>query len=180
MRRALFIFLVVFFPFRDSGYVDDWDTKYAKKKMRESVYYSQIQEIKELPSGGVQLSMEVGNYAWGGYIAVVITERKDSITIHSYDSYRDESGVNVREVDRKEFDMFYDQLVALGIWNMKDHLSIYCDDCSTHFFALTDLSNNVRAIIYALGLLDKHPLRGDSIDYQAIRELIVDFANQNQ
>ncbi|GEM_PF-2640242 len=134
----------------------NWTTRAALKHMKKSQYYQRFHDIADKMDDKIaEIFLEIGNYSWGGYSAVLIIETKKDTKLYSYFFYRKNFSFCEIKIDRKEFTGFFDELVREGIWKIRNSLynlfldTIIIHDASTYFLKIEKMGKTNYVTVYA-------------------------------
>ena len=130
--------------------IPKYDDAGAYEQMKRSPMYERFHSFStNAPADANQLLLEFGNYAWGGYSAILIVANSQIHQIYSY--YPDSNG-NGRFIERSEatrsWSVLVQELELLGIWETEDRLDFPADDASTAYLYLKNQGKEKRIAIY--------------------------------
>lgn len=134
--------------------MDRPSTKSALRKMRESLYYSKIHEIsKEANNKISEILLEKGNYAWGGYEAILIIETDHETKVYSYLPHKEGFRFCEGVIDKKVYMDFAAELTEDGLWRIANRLynpftDAIVDDGSTYFLNFSKGEEEGHVIAY--------------------------------
>ncbi len=128
--------------------------KVALRKMQESQYYSKIHKINKEENNKIsEILFEKGNYAWGGYEAILIIETDREVKIYSYLPHKEGFRFCEGVIDKKVYMNFADELTEDGLWQLANRFynplsDAIVDDGSTYFLNFSKGKEERQVIVY--------------------------------
>ncbi len=152
---VLTVILILFFFNRY-----DWATRTALKHMQNSPFYDRFHDISNATNDKLaEIFLEIGNYAWGGYNAVLIIETQTEVKLYSYLLRRVDSGYLSHKADfkfcestisRADFMRIFNELSEKGVWKLNNNYSSPgIDDGATFFLKIMRGKRKEQIIVYA-------------------------------
>lgn len=102
--------------------------------------------------------VERGNYAWGGYEAILIIETNNEVKLYSYLLYKEGFSFCEGAIDKSVYMDFVAELTNEGLWRISNRLFTLLtdpliEDGSTYFLNFSKDSRDRHVIVYCPELI---------------------------
>ncbi|MCP4347607.1 MAG: hypothetical protein GY795_19050 [Desulfobacterales bacterium] len=134
---------------------NDWSTKTALRHMEKLPLYHKFHEISNtMNDKRTEIFLEKGNYAWGGYEAVLFIETKKEVKFYSYIFHQKGFKFFEKAVPKNDFKCFYSKLVEKGVWKLHNRfynpfVDPIVDDGPTYFLKIMNRKKKKHVAVYS-------------------------------
>ncbi len=146
------------------GKKEDEKTQAVQTHIQKSPVYHEFHTIREIARDKkTEIFLEIGNYAWGGYQAILFLEMPNEVKLYSYLFIEGDFKYNENVISKKDFKHFVEGLVEKQIWEIHDYSDNAVEDGNTYFLQVIKGNKRNNVIVYGLSLFEPDKLHWDII-----------------